>query len=300
MNWKDSAHRGWVTEAKGVVVDTYVNWRDARTIRLGAGIAYYSLFAVIPFVTLSIALAEVLVSQADIEQLFYDVGEEYGVDESAISSLLGQIEQPSSVAGLGVVGFVTLILAALFVFWAVQDAFDEVWEIPVQSGLRKTFRHRLTALIVVGGGGVLIVLILVINSVATLLRSVVPGGDQLVLWLDVVIAAVTSWFVLVLAVALVFQVLTRTHIAFIPLASGAIATAALLTIGTTLLGSYLRNYASESVAGAATGVLLTLLWFYYTAQMVLVGAQFTHVLDERGQVHTDAAKALASAVQPTD
>lgn len=300
MNWKDSAPRGWVTEAKNVVVDTYVNWREARTIRLGAGIAYYSLFAIIPFVTLSIALAELLVNQNDIEQLFYDVGEEYGVDESAIDSLLGQVEQSSTTTGLGILGFVTLVVAALFVFWAVQDAFDEVWAIPVQSGLGATIMHRLTALVVVGGGAVLIVLVLVINSVATLMQAVIPGADEVLSWLDVVFAALTSWFVLVLGVAVVFQVLTRTRIALIPLAIGAIATAALLTIGTTLLASYLRNYASTSVTGAAAGVMLTLLWFYYVAQMVLIGANFTHVLDERGRRHTDATKTLAAAVEPIE
>lgn len=300
MNWTDFARRGWVTEAKSVVVDTYANWRDARTIRLGAGIAYYSLFAIIPFATLSIALAELLVSQADIEQLFHDVGEELGVDESATSSLLGQIEQSSTTTGLGVIGFVGLVVAALFVFWAVQDAFDEVWEIPVQSGAMATIMHRLTALIVVGGGAVLIVLILVINSVATLMQSVMPGTDELLSWLDIVVAALTSWVVLMLGVAVVFQVLTRIRIALIPLAIGAIATAALLTIGTTLLASYLRNYASTSVTGAAAGVMLTLLWFYYISQMVLIGAHFTHVLDERGRRHTDAAKTLAAAVEPIE
>ena len=110
----------------------------------------------------------------------------------------------------------------------------------------------------------------------------------------------TSWVFLVLAVAIVFQVLTRIRIALIPLAIGAIATAALLTVGTTLLGSYLRNYASTSVTGAAAGIMLTLLWFYYVSQMVLVGAQFTHVLDERGRSRTDATKTLAAAVEPIE
>jgi len=114
-----------------------------------------------------------------------------------------------------------------------------------------------------------------------LLRSVVPGADQLLVWFDVVIAALTSWFVLILGIAVLFQVLTRTHIRLIPLVAGATTTAALLTIGTTLLGIYLRNYASNSLTGAAAGILLTLVWFYYVAQMVLVGAHFTRVLHER-------------------
>jgi uncharacterized BrkB/YihY/UPF0761 family membrane protein len=71
------------------------------------------------------------------------------------------------------------------------------------------------------------------------------------------------------------------HIRLVPLALGALATAGLLTIGTSVLAFYLRNFASQSLTGAAAGILLVLLWLYYVAQMALVGAHFTRVLHER-------------------
>lgn len=281
MNSTDSARRGLITDAWRVVLDTYHNWRNARTIRLGAGIAYYALFGIVPLLSLSLVLAQLIVSQSDVEQLFYDVGENLGISDTEIQSILTEVEKASVQTGLGIVGFVSLVGAALLVFWAVQDAFDEVWEIPVQRGAKATIWHRLTALIIVGGGAVMVILILVVNAVTSLLQAIIPGDDGLLAGLDAVIGAAGSWFVLMLAVGVVFQVLTRVHIRLVPLGLGALATAGLLTIGTSVLAFYLRNFASQSLTGAAAGILLVLLWLYYVAQMALVGAHFTRVLHER-------------------
>lgn len=279
MNSKDSARPAWLTESWRVVAQTYTNWRNTRTIRLGAGIAYYALFAIVPLLSLSIVLAQLVVSRADIEELFLDVAADLNIDQSVVQSLLDQVDEAPVATGLGIVGFVTLVIAALLVFWAVQDAFDEVWEIPVQSGATATIWHRLTALTVVGGGAILIVLILVVNSVVTVLRSLLPGDDPVIDGLDRLFTLLTSWVVLVLAIIVLFQVLTRPRIKLVPLLIGAAATGVLLSIGTSALGYYLSNYASRSLSGAAAGVLLTLTWFYYVSQMVLVGAHFTRVLD---------------------
>jgi membrane protein len=277
----DSARPGWITELWRVVADTYRNWRTARTIRLGAGIAYYALFGIVPFLSLSIVLAQLLVSANDVEQLFQDVGENLGLSDAEIQSVIAEVEKASVQTGLGIVGFVSLIVAALLVFWAVQDAFDEVWEIPVQADITATLRHRLTALVIVAGGAVLVVLILVVNTVTDLLQSLIPGGHRLLERLDVLVGALGSGTVLFLAVAVTFQVLTRVHIRFVALVVGALATTVLLVVGTTLLAIYLRNYAAQSLTGAAAGILLVLLWLYYVSQMILVGAHLTRVLHER-------------------
>jgi membrane protein len=97
----------------------------------------------------------------------------------------------------------------------------------------------------------------------------------------VLVGALGSGTVLFLAVAVTFQVLTRVHIRFVALVVGALATTVLLVVGTTLLAIYLRNYAAQSLTGAAAGILLVLLWLYYVSQMILVGAHLTRVLHER-------------------
>lgn len=285
MSSTDSARQGWITDLWRLFTDTYANWRSTRTIRLGAGIAYYALFAIVPLLSLSIVLAQLVVSQADIEDLLSDVGDRVGLDQTSVQSLIDEVESTSVQTGLGVFGLASLIGAALFVFFALQDAFDEIWELPVQHGAKATLRHRLTALIVVGGGGVLIVMLLVVNTVAGLVEDLIPGGDQLWDWVDQVIGFTGSWLVLVVAVAVLFQLLTRVGIEFWALAIGAVVTAALLTVGTALLGVYLKTFGASSLTGVAGAILLTLVWFYYVAQILLVGAHLTRALHERREDH---------------
>jgi membrane protein len=283
----DSVHRGWITDLWHLGTDTYTNWRAVRTIRLGAGIAYYALFAIVPLLSLSIVLAQFVVSSSDIEQLLSDVGERVGLDQSSIQTLIDQVEASSVQTGLGLFGLASLVGAALFVFFALQDAFDEIWELPVQQGATATLRHRLTALAVVGGGGVLIVMLLVVNAVSGLVEDLIPGGDELWDWVDQLIGFAGSWFVLLVAIGVLFQLLTRIHIEFRALATGAVVTGALLTVGTSLLGVYLKTFGVTSLTGAAGAILLTLVWFYYVSQILLVGAHLTRVLHER-QVDREA------------
>ena len=281
----------WIDEVRSVVVTTYGNWRRVRTIRLGAGIAYYALFGLVPLVSLSLLLAQLLVDPARVEQYFQDLGGEIGIQSSVAQDVANGIEQANIRAGLGLVGFGSLVFTALIVFFALQDAFDEVWEVPVVAGVRNSLVRRLTAATVVAGGAAVIILLLVINSVTTVLESVIPGDGELAAGITAVIGGLSSWFVLVLAVAVLFQVLTRVHIHAWALLVGSLATGALLAVGTTLVGLYLRTYGGRSISGAATGVFLALTWLYYVAQMVLVGLHLTRVLHERRHGGTPASRA---------
>ena len=276
-----SAPRGWITDVIGVITATYHNWRRTRTIRLGAGIAYYALFAVVPLVTLSLFIAQLLIDPLKVEQFFVDGAAQLGISPDATQELTDELGTVTVKRGLGFVGFASLIFAAGLVFMALQDAFDEIWEVPVVSGVGRSIRRRVGAFVIVGGGGVVVVVLLVVNSVTTILQSLIPGSDNLITKLGWLVGLLSSWVVLVLAIALVFQVLTRVRIRLIPLLIGSLATGGLLSVGTSLLGIYLSDHAGATFTGAAAGVLLTLIWLYYVAQMVLVGLHLTRVLHER-------------------
>lgn len=273
--------RGWATDVTDVVGTTYANWRDTRTIRLGAGIAYYALFAIVPLLSLSLFVAQLLVDPLAVAEYFRAGAEQLGLSASATEELTDLLDSFSVQRGLGIVGFLSLLFAAGLVFVALQDAFDEVWEVPVRSGVRRSIRRRLLAFAVVGGGGIVLVVLLVVNSVTTVLQDIIPGSDNILTRLSEVVGFMTSWGVLVLAVGLVFQVLSAVHIDLVALTIGAFATGALLSVGNSLLGVYLSEFAGESFTGAAAGVLLVLLWLYYVSQMALVGLHLTRVIHER-------------------
>lgn len=280
MSSTASVLRGWITDLARILHATYLNWRRTRTIRLGAGIAYYALFALVPLLTLSIWLAQLVVDPLQVEEFFVDGAERLGISPESSTQLTDALGASEVQRGLGIVGFVSLVFAAALVFFAVQDAFDEIWEEPVVAGLKNFVRHRLLAFAIVGGGGMIIVLLLVINSVSTVLQYLIPGSDNLLTQLGNVVGFLSSWVVMVFALAVLFQVLSRVRINWLALLIGSVATGALLAIGTSVLGVYLSDHAGQSFTGVAAGVLLVLLWLYYVSQMLLVGVHLTRVLHE--------------------
>jgi membrane protein len=271
---------GWITDLARILHATYLNWRRTRTIRLGAGIAYYALFALVPLVSLSIFLAQLVVDPLHVEEFFVDAAERLGITPEASTQLTDELGASTVERGLGIVGFASLVFAAALVFFALQDAFDEVWEVPVVDGVKNSIRRRLLAFAVVGGGGVIIVLLLVISSVSTILQHLIPGSDNLLTGLGDLVGFLSSWVVMLVALAVLFQVLSKVHIDRLALLTGSVTTGALLAIGTSLLGIYLSDYAGQSFTGVAAGILLALLWLYYVSQMLLVGVHLTRVIHE--------------------
>ena len=270
---------------------TYEQWRRHRTIRLGAGLAYYGLFALVPLLAVALAVAGLVVSRDDVqsylaEQFSAVLGVDADVVADAVAAALGGT---GTVAGLGVVGAVSLLLAASLLVVALQDALNTIWERPVRSGVRQTVVRRLIALVVVAGVGGVIVVSFALNAVTGLLRGVVPDG-ALVAALPELIGGAASWALAIGAIALLFRYLPDVRVPWVPAIAGAAFTAAVLAVGTVLIGAYLRRFASASLVGATGSVFLVLLWIYYEAQFLLIGAELTRVLarEREGGAGTDA------------
>jgi membrane protein len=265
-----------------VVVETYGEWRRHRTIRLGAGLAYYGLFAFVPLLAVSLSLAGLFFATEDVQSyLATRLADLIGGDAEVVGTALADLlDGFGSMVGLGLVGAASLLLTASLLVVALQDAFNTIWEQPVRSGIRNTVIRRLVAFaVVVGFGGVLVVSFSV-NAVSGLIERVVP--DVAVFEpVTELFGAATSWVILIGVIALLFRYLTDVRIPWRSVLTGATVTALLVAIGTAAIGAYLRRYAATSVLGATGSVFLILLWIYYEAQIVLVGAEFTRVLARR-------------------
>jgi membrane protein len=265
-----------------VVAETYGEWRRHRTIRLGAGLAYYGLFAFVPLLAVSLSLAGLFFATEDVQSyLATRLADLIGGDAEVVSAALADLlDGFGSMLGLGLVGAASLLLTASLLVVALQDAFNTIWEQPVRSGLRNTVVRRLVAFaVVVGFGGVLVVSFSV-NAVTGLIERVVPDAavfDPL----TELFGTAASWVILIGVIALLFRYLTDVRIPWRSVLPGAMVTALLVAIGTAAIGAYLRRYAATSLLGATGSVFLVLLWIYYEAQIVLVGAEFTRALARR-------------------
>lgn len=268
-----------------IIINTYTNWRDDRTIRLGAGIAYYGVFAIVPVFTLMFAVAAFFYSVQDIQIFIGDsLGRILGEDLlNAINLILNRVitdEVQNTAIGAGIIGVIALLISASFMFVALQDAFDVIWHNPVRLGFKKWIRKYAWSYIVVVVLSLLLLSAILLRTAATYITSVFP--DQLIAfeWIGNVAITIATWALGVFVLALIYKLLIYESVAWRIILFGATITSFLIYIGTWLLSVYISNYGGSSVSGTLGTVLLLLVWIYYEAQIVLAGAQFIKTLQQ--------------------
>jgi len=159
-----------------VVTATYTQWRMHRTIRLGAAVAYYGLFALVPVLAVCLAVAGRLVSDQQVQEYLDDrLVEVFGPQAAGFSeAVAATLGSTGTIAGLGLIGAGALVLAATLLVISLQDAFNTIWELPVVSGLRHSFFRRLGAFVVILAAGGVLVLAFAINSITAMIDRLVP------------------------------------------------------------------------------------------------------------------------------
>lgn len=280
--------RGAVASFLRVMSATYAEWLEHRTIRLGAGLAYYGLFALVPVLAVSLSIASIFFARDDVQSYLADqltqlLGDDADDVGAAIATLL---DDAGSFVGLGLVGVASLFFAASLLVVALQDALNTIWEVPVRTGVRRTVVRRLVAFAVVAGAGGVLVVSFAVNAVTALFSRMVPNLP-VVESLGELIGVAASWALGIGVLALLFRYLPERRAPWRSVLPGSAITALLVAIGTVAIGAYLRRYASTSLLGATGSIFLVLLWIYYEAQIILAGAEFTRVLARRRSVDDD-------------
>lgn len=268
--------------------DTYIVWFEERTIRLGAGLAYYGIFAVVPLFTLSIALAQVLFSTAEVQEFLTDqlqtlLGRQEATDLAAkVTEIL---DSGATTSSLGLIGIISLFIAASLLFVALQDALNVIWDVPRTRGMREVVRRYGLAYLVVLLMGSLLVAGLVVQSIAGLAESLIPGQFTLLESLADFVAMLASWALGIGVLAVLFKILPRTDVSWRATIIGGVVTAGAMAVGSWAVGVYLSTYSTSSVAGAAGSVVLGLIWIYYIANILLAGAVLTRTVTDRIRHH---------------
>jgi membrane protein len=266
----------------GILHETYGSWRADRTIRLGAGLAYYGLFSLASVLTLSLGIVRVLGQRNDIEAYLGDrLGEIFGEIGVEASELLAGKLAGSTGTQLGLIGLGSLLVTGSLFFLALEDALNQIWGMPVRLGIRSSIRRRLVAFLVLFGAALTLVASFAVQTSSSLIEALVPGEVIGVSAVASLIASLLSWLVLAGAVILLFRFLPSADIPWRPAVISGVAASALLIVGTALIGMYLRRFGASSLSGAASSLLAVLVWIYYEAQILLAGAQLSKVLTRR-------------------
>ncbi len=291
-----------------LVRDTGAAWVEDYAASMGAALSYYTLFSLAPLLIIVISVAGMVfgaeAAQGEIfSQLRGMLGDE---GATAIEGLLKSVESSEQGPLATAIGGALLFLGATSVFGELQDALDRIWRNPVpkaQSAWWSLARARLLSFGAVLALGFLLIVSLVVSAgLAAWGRwwsPVFSGWAILAETVNVVFS-----FVLVTALfAFIYKFLPRVRIAWRDVFVGAAVTASLFTLGKFLVGLYIGGSGVVSGFGAASSIVVILVWVYYSAQIFLAGAEFTwvyaHRYGSRRADHTTPGGPVAgTAIEP--
>jgi membrane protein len=270
----------WARQSGAFLREVFDEWSKDDALSLGAALAYYTIFSMAPLLVLVIAIAGLVfgreAAQGEIVgQLRGTIGE---AGAQTIEDMIARASQPSSGILATVISLVTMFFGASTTFAQLQGSLNKIWDAKrSRSGVRGQVQRRLVAFSMILAIGILLFLTLAasaaLSAVHTWLELYFPIAAQVLPLANLVLsfAVVTALF------AMIFKVLPDTRIEWRDVWAGAAMTAVLFTIGKAALAVYLGRASVTSVYGAAGSLVLILLWIYYSAQILFLGAEFTEV-----------------------
>jgi membrane protein len=274
-----------------IFIEAAREWSTDRAVRLGASLAYYSLFALIPTLALAVSLASLFFGQEEVSrQLYTSMAEVLGNDVARlIVDAIDRVDDDSIIGLLPIVSLGVLLFSATLLFVAWREVVDIIWGLPKQTGLGASLRRRGFAVAAVLGGGVVLT---VVMFVQTLIGSVSDWFDlDLIGVLATAASSVISTAIGVLVLAVLFKYSPGIDLGWRSVPLAAALTMILLAIGAHAYGIYVERFGLNSATGVAGTVFLGLVFVYYAAQILLYGVEVVKVAHRRSTGEPDRVTA---------
>lgn len=270
----------WRLHLWRLVKEGFAAFVDDNVLTRGAAIAFYAVTAIAPVLFIATAIAGLFLGPA--------------AASSAVRYQLRQLMSPESadllqgaivhVRGIhhsiqgSVIGLIALIVTASGVFTEIEDALNVIWKAPrTESYLHQVIRGRILSLALVVAMGFLFMASLVIAAGIGMLGRFLGQYTSLGQSLVAMINLVSSFGWIVFLFAIIYKLVPNKELYWRDVIVGAVGTAILFLVGQTLISLYLSRFLVANIYGAAGGVIVLLIWVYYSAQIFLLGAEFTKI-----------------------
>jgi membrane protein len=255
-------------------------WWNDNVPRLGASLSYYTLFAMAPILIVAIAIAGFFFGAEAVRgeivgQIRGLVGEEGAI---AVQGMLEGAAQRSASLVATSIGIITFFIGATGAFLELQTALNGIWRVKPKEGSKwwkELVIQRMVSFGLVIAVGFLLLVSLVVSAALSALHRYMGVTFPALAELWNAANLLVSFGVITLLFALVYRILPDVRLAWRDVWLGAVVTAGLFTVGKSLIGLYLGTSGIASTYGAAGSVVVLLIWVYYSAQIVLLGAEFT-------------------------
>jgi membrane protein len=278
--------------------DAGVAWSRHNAPRLGAALAYYAVLSMAPALVVALAICGLAFGQQAVQgRVYLEVRDVLGAQIAAVvESLLKSAYRPAVGFLATILGFIAMMIGASGVFVELRDTLNYIWDAP-QNGNQSVWsiiRDRFLSFAMVIGAGFLLMASLAVTAI------VQAAGAYSGRYMSLPASAVeTSNFLVTLAVtsflfALIYRVIPEVRVDWRDVAIGSVMTALLFSAGKFLIALYLGKAGIGSAYGAASSVVVLLVWVYYSAQIFLFGAEFTYACARRRRSRASALTGVSS------
>ena len=282
----DQASRWSAAQWWDLIKASLTAWVDDYAPSMGAALSYYTVFSLAPLLVIVISVAGLLFG-ADAVQgaIFSQIDDLMGAQAAkGIQDLLSSVSKPSTGIIGTVVGVVILLIGATTVFGELQDALDRIWRAPARKksgGVVSLVRARILSFGMILGIAFLLMVSLVAGAAIAALGKWWGGWFEGWEVLAQVINTVVGFVMTTAVFALIYKLMPRVRVGWGDVWVGAAVTALLFTAGRLLISLYIGKTGVASGFGAAGSLAVIFVWVYYSAQIFLVGAEFTWIYAQR-------------------
>jgi membrane protein len=259
----------------------FSEWNEDKAPTFAASLSYYTMFSIAPVLVIAVSVAGMVfgeeAARGQIQTQLQDLVGTNGAE--IIGEMMISARKPSSGILATVLGVIALIFGATGVFVQLQEALNHIWHVQPKprSGVLNFLRNRFLSFAMVLVIGFLLLVSLVVSAalagISAYFDHLIPGWTLLWQGLNLLI----SFAVITVLFAMMYKILPDTQVAWRDVWLGAAVTSLLFSLGKFGIGLYLGRSTVSSSYGAAGSLAVVLIWVYYSAQILFLGAEFTRV-----------------------
>lgn len=265
--------------------ELYTHWNQDRITSLSAALAYYTLFSLIPILLVGISVAGSLFGEEAargqiLQQISGLVGKQTALE---IQQMLQRAHHPDSAITARIISIFILLFSASGVFSEIQEGLNSIWGVQSAHSAKwyLFIKRRFLSFAMVLISAFLLLVSLVISALLATLNSRISYFIGTHIIIELILNELFSFFIATLLFAMMFKNLPDVELNWGNVWVGALITSLLFSLGRILIGFYLNQTSLTSLFGAASSLIVILLWVYYSAQIFFIGAEITKIYSHK-------------------
>ena len=265
--------------------ETYKEWRQDNAQTLGAALAFYAAFSLAPLLIIVIAIFGFMLGKETIQvEILRRAQELIGAQgAAAVKMMIKAAYRPGTGLTATIIGSVVILVGSTSALVMLKQALNIIWGVSPdpETPIWNLVKERLLSFVMILVIGLLLVLSLLLSLVLSFLTGFVQNLVPVPVFFIQSANLVLSFLLITLLCAMVYKILPDVTIAWSDVWVGSATTAVLFTVGKFLFSLFLARSSISSAYGAASSLVIILMWIYYSAQMLFIGAELTQVYANR-------------------